>query len=165
MTWALEAILRRVVAEQAALMRAHTGDGRQAASVVDDEADGRRGLEPGDVTGADRGLRGDRLPVAVARDQLAARGRGRTRPAVEQLAVDHGPRGKDDIANSVCGLIALLKYKRQSWGYLTWAYNITTAEKARWFYAGKGGMRADGYLGDGKFMTKSGEIYRDPRYS
>ena len=80
-------------------------------------------------------------------------------------SVDHGPRGKDDIANSVCGLIALLKYKRQSWGHLTWAYNITTAEKARWFYAGKGGMRADGYLGDGKFMTKSGEIYRDPRYS
>jgi len=26
-------------------------------------------------------------------------------------------------------------------------------------------MRPDGYLGDGKFMSKSGEIYRDPRYS
>jgi hypothetical protein len=60
---------------------------------------------------------------------------------------------------------ALLKYKRQSWGHLVWAQNITTAEKARRFYAGKGGMREDGYLGDGKFMSKSGEIYRDPRYS
>lgn len=45
-----------------------------------------------------------------------------------------------------------------------WAQHITTAEKARRFYAGTG-MRADGYLGDGRFMTKSGEIYRDPRYS
>jgi hypothetical protein len=59
----------------------------------------------------------------------------------------------------------LLKYQRQSWGHLVWTHSITTAEKARRFYAGTGGRGAGGYLGDGRFMAKSGEIYRDPRYS
>ncbi len=53
--------------------------------------------------------------------------------------------------------IASLKYQRQSWGHLVWAQHTRTAEKARRFYAGTG-MRADGYLGDGQFMAKCGEI-------
>ncbi len=45
-----------------------------------------------------------------------------------------------------------------------WPQHTTIAEEARRFYAGTG-MRADSYLGDGKFMTKRGEIYLEPRYS
>ncbi len=33
-------------------------------------------------------------------------------------SVDHAPRGRDDIANAVCGLIALMKRKRRSWGHI-----------------------------------------------
>jgi hypothetical protein len=52
--------------------------------------------------------------------------------------------------------------------HLTWATSITTAEKARAFYAGNAQRRnVDGrgtsYLGDGTFMSKSGEVWKDPR--
>jgi hypothetical protein len=42
MTRTVELSLNFVVTEEAALMRTHTGDGRETAAVVDDETDGRR---------------------------------------------------------------------------------------------------------------------------
>lgn len=82
-------------------------------------------------------------------------------------SVDHAPRGRDDIANVVCGLIAIMKDKQRRWGHLkAWSHNTTAAEKAR--AAGFGGrVREDGYItgSGGKFVTKTGEIYTDPRYS
>jgi hypothetical protein len=47
-------------------------------------------------------------------------------------SIDHPPRGKDDIANAVCGLLALLARKRRSWGSLpAWSHTVTTGERAR----------------------------------
>ena len=33
-------------------------------------------------------------------------------------SVDHAPRGKDDVSNAVCGVLALLARKRRAWGHL-----------------------------------------------
>jgi phage terminase large subunit-like protein len=47
----------------------------------------------------------------------------------------------------------------------SWSYTVTTAEKARG--AGMGRIRENGFIegSGGKFLSKSGEIYYDPRYS
>ena len=78
-------------------------------------------------------------------------------------SVDHAPRGRDDVANVVCGLVALMKDKRRRWGHLpAWraTKDYTKAEPGR--VVDLAGTR---YLGDGRFRTASGEDYRDPRYS
>jgi phage terminase large subunit-like protein len=52
--------------------------------------------------------------------------------------------------------------------HLTWNHTVTTAEKVRAYYAGNAHRRnVDGrgtsYLGDGTFMSRSGELWKDPR--
>ena len=67
---AVEASRGFVVAEQAALVRAHPGDRGEIAVVVHDEADGRRGGEARDLTVAEIGGREDRLPGALVGNEL-----------------------------------------------------------------------------------------------
>ena len=80
-------------------------------------------------------------------------------------SIDHPPRGKDDVSNAVCGLLALLARKRRLWGHLpAWSYTTTTSEKARAI----GNVRpSDGFVpgSGGKFISRQGEPYFDPRYS
>lgn len=52
--------------------------------------------------------------------------------------------------------------------HLTWNHTVTTAEKVQAYYAGNAQRRnVDGrgtsYLGDGTFMSRSGEVWKDPR--
>jgi phage terminase large subunit-like protein len=49
-----------------------------------------------------------------------------------------------------------------------WAITVSTAEKARAFYAGHAlrhdvDGRGTSYLGDGRFVSRSGEVFHDPR--
>ena len=83
-------------------------------------------------------------------------------------SIDHPPRGKDDVSNAVCGLLALLARKRRAWGHLPpWSHTSTTSEKARAFNQRAAASRADGFVPNsgGKFISRQGEAYFDPRYS
>jgi hypothetical protein len=83
-------------------------------------------------------------------------------------SVDHAPRGRDDVSNAVCGVLALLARKRRAWGSLpAWHHTTTTAETARAYEQGSAGVRANGFVpgSGGTFISKSGERYRDPRCS
>ena len=78
-------------------------------------------------------------------------------------SVDHAPRGRDDIANVVCGLIALMKDKRRHWGHIpAWHHTRDFTKPTDGRVIDAAGTK---YLGDGRFRTASGEEWRDPRYS
>jgi hypothetical protein len=77
-------------------------------------------------------------------------------------SVDHGPRGRDDVANAVCGVMTLVRLARRNWGHFTFPVNrnYTDGSMSR-----PRTVRADGYMGDGKFMGPGAETYRDARFS
>jgi hypothetical protein len=81
--------------------------------------------------------------------------------------VDHPPRGRDDVANAAAGALVLAAGHAKSF-HLTWATTITTAEKVRAYYAdGAQRHNIDGqgtsYLGEGRYIARNGEVFRDPR--
>lgn len=48
-------------------------------------------------------------------------------------SIDHAPRGKDDVANAVCGLLALMARKRRRWGHIPpFGYRQNTASGTEW---------------------------------
>ncbi len=77
-------------------------------------------------------------------------------------SIDHGPRGKDDVANAVCGLIALLQRKRRSWGHLP-ATSITRSTSGDVFVNGQHVKGPVGRPGLVRNPRGGYEPYYDPR--
>jgi phage terminase large subunit-like protein len=72
---------------------------------------------------------------------------------------------KIDAIVALALALRALAIKPESWGHLSWNHTTNTAEKAQAFYHGQ--ARPDGFIlgSGGKFVSRSGESYFDPRYS